>query len=125
MDFTIIYIILIVALTIGLILVGKYVREKQIIKSEDLTFAVSVLQLSTAIVSELKLDKEKEIKTISQIVVSAVTFVNNSTNVSDINQTALDYALNLCVELKLEVTDERKTIIKQLIDLTLSSRLLN
>ena len=125
MNYTILYAILIVALTVGLVFAGKYLREKNLVKSEDLTFAINILQISTAIVSELNLDKETEIKAISQVVVDAVTFVNNSTSTTDINKTALDYALGLCANLKIEVTANRQVIIKQLIVLALSNKLLN
>jgi hypothetical protein len=123
MDLTILYAIGVLVLVIGFLIGIKQLKKKGIIDSDDVLFAVKVLDLSIAIVDELDLKNESEIKKISQIVVDALEFavaqLQDSENV--IGET-VDYCYEVCDELGIELTDSRKILIGQLVSIGLDNR---
>lgn len=122
MDYTILYAILILLVIVGLTFLAITLKKKNIVSAEDLEFAVSMLGLSVAIIDELNLKDEDKIKDISQIVIDAVNYVteNMKDSTADKVQLAYSYALVLCFDMNISLTEERKNIIKRLIELSFS-----
>jgi hypothetical protein len=120
MDLTIIYVLLIIIIVIGLSWLSKYLKDNDIVDSEDLLFAMTILDLSMKIIDELNLKDEDKIKDIAEIVKESVDYINKSmSEEADKEVWAIDYAYKLCEEMDIELTDNRKEIIIQLIGLQL------
>lgn len=123
MDTTILYVLLSVGIAFGVAYLVSYLRRKNLLKQEDLMFAIKALDLSSKVVSEMRLDKEKEIKTISQIVIDSLEFgVSLYNTEEDVKDNAIEYAYELCNSFDIELTDNRKEIIKELIEITFNER---
>lgn len=123
MDLTILYILGIVVLSVGLVALGKYLRNKNLVKAEDLIFAMKTLQLSVDIASQLNLQNENKIRDIAEIVSTSIDYVNkNMLDGQDKTVLAEEYAHVLCKDLGVQLTDERIAIIKQLIELALNNK---
>lgn len=123
MDLTILYILGIVVLSVGLVALGKYLRSKNLVKAEDLMFAMKTLQLSVDIAGQLNLQNENKIKSIAEIVSASIDYVNkNMQDEENKVANAESYAYNLCDMLDVQLTDERKSIINQLIELALNNK---
>lgn len=123
MDTSILYVILAVAIAFGVAYLVSYLRRKNLVNKEDLMFATKALDLSLKTVSEMRLDKEKEIKTISQIVIDSLEFGISLYNTEeDVKDNALEYAYELCNLFDIELTDNRKKIIKELIEITFNEK---
>ena len=120
MDYTVLYMIGFVMFSIGLVFLTSYLRRNNLIKSADLIFAISVLNLTVEVISELKLEKEKEIRSIAEIVVDSLQFASMTedlTREETINM-AYDYAIDLCLAFNIDVNERRKNIIMQLLIFT-------
>lgn len=123
MDTTILYVLLSVGIAFGVAYLVSYLRRKNLLKQEDLMFAIKALDLSSKVVSEMRLDKEKEIKTISQIVIDSLEFgVSLYNTEEDVKDNAIEYAYELCNSFEIELTDNRKEIIKELIEITFNEK---
>jgi hypothetical protein len=123
MDTTILYVLLSVGIAFGVAYLVSYLRRKNLLKQEDLMFAIKALDLSSKVVSEMRLDKEKEIKTISQIVIDSLEFgVSLYNTEEDVKDNAIEYAYELCNSFDIELTDNRKEIIKELIEITFNEK---
>ena len=126
MDTTILYVILAIGIAFGVAYLVSYLRRKNLLKQEDLLFAIRALDLSSKVVSEMRLNKEKEIKTISQIVIDSLEFGISLYNTEeDVKDNALKYAYELCNTFDIELTDNRKEIIKELIEITFNEKYIN
>jgi hypothetical protein len=122
MDLTILYVILIIAFVIGLSFLSKYIKSKNIVSSDDMMFAMQVLKLSVEIVDQLNLKNEEKIKSIAQIVIDSVAYaIENMKDSKDIQSLAVEHAYEMCNNFNIELTDERKNIINQLISLLLTN----
>jgi len=123
MDTTILNVLLSAGIAFGVPYLVSYLRRKNLVNKEDLMFAIKALDLSLKVVSEMRLDKEKEIKTISQIVIDSlefgILFYNTKEDVID---NAIEYAYELCIAMNIELTDNRKEIIKELINITFNKK---
>lgn len=119
MDYTILFAIGIVVVLIGLAFLAKTLRKKNIVTSDDLMFATNLLGLSVAIIDELNLREEDRIKDISKIVIDAVQYVvaNMGENINR-KEIAYAYALALCIDMNIFLSEERKLIVKQLVELS-------
>lgn len=126
MNFDMLYLIILIVYAIGLVYGIRYLRRKDYIASEDLLFAAKVLDLSLKIIDELNLQKEKQIKTITQIVIDSLEFaVSISKNIEEIKENAYRYAIDLCLSFGIELTENRKEIIRQLIEIGLQNKYLD
>ncbi|NMA70021.1 MAG: hypothetical protein GX958_11485 [Desulfitobacterium sp.] len=123
MDATILYVLLSVGIAFVVAYLVSYLRRKELLKQEDLMFAIQALDLSLKIVSEMRLDKEDKIKQISQIVIDSLEFGISLYNTEeDVKANALEYAYELCNTFDIELTDNRKEIIKELIEITFNEK---
>ena len=123
MDTSILYAILAIGIAFGVAYLVSYLRRKNLLKQEDLLFAIRALDLSLKIVSEMRLDKESQIKKISQIVIDSLEFgVSLYNTEEDVKENALEYAYELCNSFNIELTENRKDIIKELIEITFNEK---
>ena len=123
MDTTILYVILAVGIAFGVAYLMSYLRRKNLLKQEDLLFAIKILDLSMGIVEELKIYKDKDIKTISLIVRDSLEFGISLYNTEeDVKENAVEYAYDLCLSFDIELTDNRKEMIQELIEITFNEK---
>lgn len=122
MNTSIFYVILAVGIAFGITWLVSYLRRKDLLKQEDLLFAAKVLDLSVKIISELELQREEEIKRISLVVQDSLEYAISIFNSEiDVIENAYEYALDLCLALDIELTDNRKEIIRELITITFNN----
>ena len=123
MDTSILYVILAIGIAFGVAYLVSYLRRKNLLKQEDLMFAVKALDLSLKVVSEMRLDKESQIKKISQIVIDSLEFGIALYNTEeDVKENAVEYAYDLCLSFDIELTDNRKEMIQELIEITFNEK---
>lgn len=123
MDTTILYVILATSIAFGVAYLVSYLRRKNLVNKEDLKFATKALDLTIAIVDELNLKHEKEVKQISQIVIDSLEFGISLYNTEeDVKDNALEYAYDLCLSMNIGLTDERKEIMRELIEITFQNK---
>lgn len=123
MDTTILYIILAVGIAFGVAYLVSYLRRKNLLKQEDLKFVTKALNLTMTMVDELNLKHETEVKQISQIVIDSLEFgVSLYNTEEDVKENALEYAYELCNSFNIELTENRKDIIKELIEITFQNK---
>ena len=123
MDTSILYVILAIGIAFGVAYLVSYLRRKNLLKQQDLVFAVKALDLSLKVVSEMRLDKESQIKKISQIVIDSLEFGISLYNTEeDVKENALEYAYELCNSFNIELTENRKDSIKKLIEITFNEK---
>lgn len=122
MNTSIFYVILAVGIAFGITWLVSYLRRKNLLKQEDLLFAAKVLDLSVKIINELELQREEEIKRISLVVQDSLEYAISIFNSEiDVIENAYEYALDLCLALDIELTDNRKEIIRELITITFNN----
>ena len=120
MDF--VYALIIVVAVLAIAIGVLYAVRKNYISSKDLEIIKNVFNLSTAIIDELNLKQEDLIMQISQIVLSSLDFaIVISNNNDEIKDAAYNQACQLCSDFKIELTESRKMIIKQLIEIGMSN----
>lgn len=116
MDYSIIYILIAVVFTIGILTLKSFLTKKNIIKNEDLLFTAKILNLTVALIDELDLPKEKLIKDIGKIVYDALAFTSARYSTKDeVIVNAVEYAYDLCLKFDIELTDSRRDIIRELV----------
>ena len=116
MDATILISIGVVALVLIFTVGVTYLLKNSSVRKEDLETVQQIFKLTTSVIDELNLKQEKQIMSISQIVVSSLDFAIVISNDDDqIKDEAYKQAILLCEQFKLELTEERKNIILQLI----------
>jgi len=117
MDFSILYTIGIVIFVVLFTLGINFLKRKNIIQSEDLLFTIKTLDLTLRIVEDLKLNKETEIKRITKIVLESIKFMALKFKDQDVDLIAesIDYAEKLCRYYGVELTDNRRDILVELI----------
>lgn len=122
MNTSIFYVILAVGIAFGITWLVSYLRRKDLLKQEDLLFAAKILDLSVKIINELELQREEEIKRISLVVQDSLEYAISIFNSEiDVIENAYEYALDLCLALDIELTDNRKEIIRELITITFNN----
>lgn len=115
MDYSLLYAIIIA----GLMGVISYLITKKItVNKNELQIVQQIFKLSTGIIDELNLKHEDKILQISQIIDSGITFaiVLDDTNQKEIVK---KYTYEQCKLFGIELTEKRKEIIEQLIDIGL------
>ena len=126
MDLTVFYVFLAVGITFGITYVVTQLRDKGKLKQEDLMFVMQLLNLSKRVVSELRLDKESEIVTISELVIDGLDYsISHFTEPKDIIENAYEFALDMSRVFNKELTEERKILLKDLIVIALSTKYKN
>lgn len=122
MNTSIFYVILAVGIAFGITWLVSYLRRKDLLKQEDLLFAAKILDLSVKIINELELQREEEIRRISLVVQDSLEYAISIFNSEiDVIENAYEYALDLCLALDIELTDNRKEIIRELITITFNN----
>lgn len=123
MDASIIFIIGIVILILGFSIGLMYADKKDYIDLEGLINISKMFDLSMRIINELNLTQEKYIKLIGDIVNDSLEYAKSyfDTN-KDIIEESYKYALELCEQFNIELTEERQKIIKELIMIGLGNK---
>lgn len=112
----------IVIFTLAFAIGVTYLLKNSAIKKEDLETVKQVFKLTANVIDELNLKQEDQIMSISQIVVSSLDFaIVISNEDAEIKEAAYRQSLLLCEQFKLELTEERKNIILQLINIGLDT----
>lgn len=117
MDYTILYVLAAVILSLGIAFSVSYLRKNNYISTDDLKFASEILGLTSAIIMELNLKQEPEIKKLTSIITNSLSYSvalygENGENVID---ESIKYAEDLCADYGIELTENRKMIIEKLI----------
>ena len=115
MDYSLIYGIIIA----GLMAVVSYLLTKKItVSKNELQIVQQIFNLSANLIDELNLKNEDKILQISQIIDSGITF---AIVLDDGNQKEMvkRYAIEQCNLFGIELTENRKQLIDQLIDIGL------
>jgi len=117
MDYTVLYILVAVVLSLGIAFGVGYLRKNNYITKEDLAFASELLGLTSAIILELKLKEEPLIKQITNIVTNSLSYsiALYGENGENVIKESIKYAEELCVEYNIELTKNREMIIEKLI----------
>ena len=116
MDYTVLYIFLAIVIAVGITIVVKKLREKGKLSQEDLLMAINLLNLSKRVVSELRLDKEEQLLTISGLVIDGLEYAaSNFDDTQDILENAYAFALEISVVLGVELDENRKELLRDLI----------
>lgn len=122
MDYTVLYMILAAGVAFGIAYVVSYLRKKDLVGKENLLFAIKILDLSMKVVNELNLEKEEFIADIAIIVRDSLEYAISLYNDEQrILENAYDYAIDLCLALEIELTDNRKDIIRELVHIAFSN----
>lgn len=123
MDLNILYAFVVVAVLIGLTLGVNRLKKDNVISGEDLLAVQQIFSLSVSIINELNLKNEDKILLISNVVLSALEYSSSVYIDPDkVAENALAKCYELCDELKIELTESRKLIIMQLINVSLSNK---
>jgi hypothetical protein len=128
MDYSILYALSILVLTLLIIFGTLYLKKKGVVSQNDLTYVSSILNLSLAIIDEMDLAKEKEIKSISNVILVGLNISIGLYGIEDRDKIILmgkDLCFKLCEDQGIELTENRKAIIVNLLELALNQRLLD
>lgn len=124
-DYSSLYAIGFMILTISLIFGASYFRTRNIIKIDDLKIVSNLLHLGIPIIEEMNLKQEKDISKIANIIVLSLDNTINIVKLKDkekiIKQSKI-FTYQLCEKNLIELTDTRKELINQLIEITLNSK---
>ena len=122
MDYTVLYMFLAIGIAFGIAYLVSHLRRKNIIKQEDLKFAMNLLGIGLKIVSELNLQKEAEVVRISEIVVDSLEYaISFFDTEQDVINNAYKYSLELCEVIKIDLTDSRKDLLMELITIVFNN----
>lgn len=101
-------------------------RKKDILTTEDLLFVQHLFSLTVAVIDELNIKNEKKVLQISNVVLSALEYATKVSKGDDnVVELALQKCYELCGEMDIELTESRKLIIMQFINLGLMNRYTN
>jgi hypothetical protein len=125
-DMNIVYTIGIIVAVLGMVFGIAYLRKNKYVSKEDLQFVSTVLGIGIEILDEMNLSKEKELLKISSIVQDSLNFaVGMFDDTHNIYIQACNYAFKLCEQADIELTDNRRDIIQQLIRIGLEIKVIN
>lgn len=129
MDYSIFIIIGILGIAIGIVIGIKYLQRKGIITKEDVLTVARVFDLTLNIVKELKLEKEDKIRLIGDIVNDGIQYVlavfDNNEDIDKLAEEVYDFVVDKCITFGIELTDNRKDILRQLIIAGLNLKIIN
>jgi len=116
MDYTVFYVIGVALFVVGLTIGAKFLNTRGIITNEQLLFVAKTFDLTLKIIDELNLKKEKQLLTIANIVQDSIEYVIAiNENPNNMVEEAYKYAVDKCIVLGIELTDNRREILLQLI----------
>lgn len=116
MDYTVFYVIGVALFVVGLTIGAKLLNTRGIITNEQLLFVAKTFDLTLKIIDELNLEKEKQLLTIANIVQDSIEYVIAiNENPNNMVEEAYNYAVDKCIVLGIELTDNRREILLQLI----------
>ena len=121
MDFTILIILCLIALAIALPLGVKFLSDKKLINSQSLTFAINLFKISASMVSELNLAQEPLIDKLTSAILLSLNYCCDMEVSEDRENLAINYCIELCGQMGIEMTDGRLEIIQQLITLGMTN----
>ena len=125
MDFQILYILIAVIIVLAIVFGTSYARKKGLVSADDLIFSARVLGLTASIIEELNLKQEPLIRQISNVVLlaldEAIKVAQGQTK-DQIIADAEDKAYKLCEQGNITLTDNRKQIINQLIEIAINNK---
>lgn len=119
-DYSTMYLIIIVIAVIGVAFLIKLLKNKNIITNDDLTIILQAFKLTTDVINELNLNKETNLQEISDIVITSLQYaskISSDVTKESIISDATTNAFDLCTKAGIVLTDSRKNIITQLINL--------
>lgn len=126
MDYSILWTLGIIAIVISFIFGVLYLKRKGVVSESDIKTVADMLGLSLAILNELDLKQENEIKKIGEFVFiglnSAIGLYSLEGNKDKIILLAKNLVFELCSKSGLEVTDNRRVIVEKLVELGLNNR---
>jgi len=126
MDYTVLYVIGTAIFVVLFSIVIKILIDKKILTKEVVSFVVKTFNLTSKVVDELNLKKEKQILMIADIVNDSIEYIlaimDNPNSMVD---EAYNYAVDKCLAFGIELTDNRKDILRQLIVAGLNLKLMN
>lgn len=123
MDYTILYVILVIGITFGVSYLVSHLRHKNIIKQVDLKFAMDMLDIGLRVVSELNLQKEAEIAKLSSAVINSLEYaISFYDTEKDVVNSAYEYSLELCEVINVDLTDARKDLLMELITIVFNDK---
>lgn len=128
MDYTMFYILGGVLVAVGLVYLVAFLRKNNYVKKEDLQIVSQILGLNIAILSELKLKNEKEIKLIANTIKNALdqsVKLYDIIDIDEVRKETYEYVIKELESFNIKITDERKLIIEQLINLAIQEKALN
>lgn len=116
MDYTVFYVIGVALFVVGLTIGAKLLNTRGIITNEQLLFVAKAFDLTLKIIDELNLKKEKQLLTIANIAQDSIEYVIAiNENPNNMVEEAYNYAVDKCIVLGIELTDNRREILLQLI----------
>jgi hypothetical protein len=117
MDYSILFVLVAVVLSLGLAFGVSYLRRNNYITSEDLKFASEILGLTSAIIMELNLKQETEIKKLTSIITNSLSYsiALYGENGENVIEESIKYAEELSVDYGIELTENRRMIIEKLV----------
>ena len=125
MDVSIFYIIGAVVTVLVIVFGTSYARKQGLVSADDLIFSARVLGLTASIIEELNLKQEPLIRQISNVVLlaldEAIKVAQGQTK-DQIIADAEDKAYKLCEQGNITLTDNRKQIINQLIEIAINNK---
>ena len=119
MDFTVLIILCLVVLAIGLPIGVKYLSDKKLINTESLTFAINLFKISASMVGELNLSQEPLIEKLTNAILLSLNYCCNMENTTDRLNIAINYCIELCGQMGIEMTENRIEIVENLLRLGL------
>lgn len=123
MDMTMIYCLIMVVGVVLLTYIVSKLRKSNVISTEDLNFVQHLFNISMLLIDELNLKNEDKILQISNVVLIALEYATAiASGTENVSEIAIKKCYDLCKELGIELTDNRKLILNQLIQLGLSNR---
>lgn len=126
MDYTVLYVIGTAIFVVMFSIVIKILIDKKILTKEVVSFVAKTFNLTSKLVDELNLKKEKQILMIADIVNDSIEYIlaimDNPNSMVD---EAYNYAVDKCLAFGIELTDNRKDILRQLIVAGLNLKLMN
>jgi uncharacterized protein with FMN-binding domain len=128
MDINIIFLLIIVIITIGLIFCVNYFRQNNKINDKTLETVATTLNLTVTIIDQLNLKNEDKIINLTNIIIESINYtkdVLNSKNNDELIFNAIVYAQKLCLDQGIELTDSRKAIIDSLVRLSINNGINN
>lgn len=123
MDYGMLYALIIVFAVCVLTYFVSKLRKNNIVSSEDLLFVQNLFSLTIAVIDELNIKNEEKILQISNVVVLALEYATSvALGSEDVTKLALEKCYQLCEQMGIELSESRKLILSQLVNMGLMSR---